>query len=323
MARKAVKTTITIKDVALRAAVSIGTVSRVINGHEDVDAKLRGRVLKAVKDLKYRPNPRAQSFVRGSSRLIAFVAPAGHGLDAFTAALLCGAEEHCSQSGYAVVFTRASAAAPDYADAVIWLDSAAGPEGVRLGPGAGAANHVWFDDQAAMNQAVAYLHQLGHRHIWYLAELRNEAHEGRRLAFETALRANDLPPMVHSLAVAEDAFANGHAAVSQILEQKLPLTAVIADSDELALGAREALRQFGRDVPRDASIISFSHQPANSRLSAFTSLHLDAEEAGRQLARMAIQCKQSGAPQAPVIVPAQLVKRSSCRPLRVEARMVL
>jgi ABC-type sugar transport system substrate-binding protein len=59
-----------------------------------------------------------------------------------------------------------------------------------------------------------------------------------------------------------------------MIEKELPVTAILADSVELALGAIDALRQHGRDVP-------------------------------------------------PVVVPATLVKRSTCRPFRAEAHMVL
>ena len=63
----------TIKDVAHKAAVSIGTVSRVLNASDNVDAALREKVTRAIRELNYRPNARAQSFVRERSNVIAFV----------------------------------------------------------------------------------------------------------------------------------------------------------------------------------------------------------------------------------------------------------
>ena len=53
---------VTIKDVAHRARVAVGTVSRVVNGRPDVNDELRARVLRALDELNYRPNARAQSF---------------------------------------------------------------------------------------------------------------------------------------------------------------------------------------------------------------------------------------------------------------------
>ena len=55
---------ITIRDVANRAGVAVGTVSRVVNNRPDVNPKLRERVLRALKELNYRPNASAQSLGR-------------------------------------------------------------------------------------------------------------------------------------------------------------------------------------------------------------------------------------------------------------------
>jgi LacI family transcriptional regulator len=53
----------TMKDIAFRAKVSIGTVSRVLNRHEDVDEQLRSRVEAVVGKLGYRLNSRTRSIV--------------------------------------------------------------------------------------------------------------------------------------------------------------------------------------------------------------------------------------------------------------------
>ncbi|MBC7926006.1 MAG: LacI family DNA-binding transcriptional regulator, partial [Bryobacteraceae bacterium] len=70
----------TIRDVAQMAAVSVGTVSRVLNDSDNVDAGLREKVTTAIRELRYRPNARAQSFVRERSNVIALVLSNGIGL---------------------------------------------------------------------------------------------------------------------------------------------------------------------------------------------------------------------------------------------------
>src|ERR1035437_6911994 len=96
----------TIKDVAKKAAVSIGTVSRVINGHQDVEAGLRTRVESAMKDLHYRPSFRAQSFVRDRSPVIGFVVSNRHSFNTFHALLLLGVKDFFPRSAYYVLFPR-------------------------------------------------------------------------------------------------------------------------------------------------------------------------------------------------------------------------
>ena len=102
------KRTPTIKDVAQRAAVSIGTVSRVLNQQQNVDTALRQRVNNAIRDLGYRPNARARSFVRERSNVVAFVLANDRELSSVYAPMLLGIEEQCAAAGYHLLFTRFS-----------------------------------------------------------------------------------------------------------------------------------------------------------------------------------------------------------------------
>jgi substrate-binding family protein len=68
---------------------------------------------------------------------------------------------------------------------------------------------------------------------------------------------------------------------------------MLCGSEELALAAREALRQHGRDVPRDVSLIGFEHKLTHSRSSNVTSVSIDTLALGRELARMATALNES------------------------------
>ncbi len=344
----------TIKDVAKKAAVSIGTVSRVLNGHQDVDSGLRTRVQTAMKDLHYRPSLRAQSFVRDRSQVIGFVVSNRHSFTPFHSLLLIGVEEYCTEAGYYVQFARhqylGEVAAADLAlpsilqdrglsDSIILagtnhanLVEALDRSGLRYVvlannlfgyEGRPPVNRVRYDDAGGVAEATRYLAQLGHRDIWYLGDDSEPWHATREEAYRRVMSDLSLEPRVHALAVSDDSFENGHAAVSLLVEQRLPVTAILADSEELAYGSKEGLRQHGRDVPRDVSIIGFDHQTHRSRLPILTSVCVDPLEVGRQLARLAIGRIQSGGDLPEVLVPTRLVKRSSCRPLRPEPSMVL
>lgn len=344
----------TIKDVAMRAAVSIGTVSRVINNHQDVDAGLKARVESAMKDLRYRPSHRAQSFVRDRSPIIGFVVSNRHSFNPFHSLLLLGVEEYCAQSGHYVLFSRhqyaAEAAVSDLAlpgilqqrglsDSIIVAGTnhlnfleALDRSGLRYVVLANslcgsetrpALNGVRYDDAGGVADATRYLAELGHRHIWYVGDNSEPWHKTRQEAFCRTMLELNLEPRSHPLAVSDDPFENGHAAVSLLLEQGFALTAILADSEDLAYGAKEGLRLHGRDVPRDVSVIGFDHQANRSRLPTLTSICIDPVEVGRQLARLAIERAGSDADQPEILVPTRLVKRSSCRPLRTEPNMLL
>ncbi len=185
-------------------------------------------------------------------------------------------------------------------------------------------NQVRYNDYGGFHEATNYLIQLGHKHIWYIGDTSRPWFLNRYEGYVTAMANHDLEPRAHTVALSDDPYENGHAAVSYILDQRWPLTAIVAGSDELAFGAREALRQNGRSIPHDVSLIGFENQLRRSHAANLTSVCVDMAEVGRQLAKMAIsKVESAGKNMAEVIVPATLVKRSTCRPVRTEEAMVL
>src|ERR1700739_4860607 len=97
---------VTIRDVARRAGVAVGTVSRVLNNQPDVNLELRERVHCALKELDYRPNARAQVFARNSSPVVSFILSNRDFLHPFHSHVLQGVEEYCEESGFFVIYTR-------------------------------------------------------------------------------------------------------------------------------------------------------------------------------------------------------------------------
>jgi len=343
----------TIKDVAQRAAVSIGTVSRVLNASDNVDAGLRERVARAIRELGYRPNVRAQSFVRERSKVIAFVLSNRIGLSSAYARILLGIEEFCADSGYHLLFTRfrydearAAAdlhlpsvlAARGIADCVIvggtnyanLLEAlrALGMSSVVLANDMAdsflpPANYVRYDDTGGSSAATQYLIRLGHRDIWFIGDTSIPVYRNMYRGYVAAMETAGLEPRAYTVALADDSFDNGHAAVSHIIEQNSPLSAVVAGSDDIAHGARDALREHGKDVPRDVSLIGLE-QSGGARAAHLTCIQVDMAEVGRQLARLALAVVVSGGKdQAPVMIPATIVRRSSCRPVRRDDSMML
>ncbi|HEY7208946.1 MAG TPA: LacI family DNA-binding transcriptional regulator [Bryobacteraceae bacterium] len=340
------------KDIAARARVSIGTVSRVLNRHADVDQELRERVELAVRKLGYRLNQRTRAVVHSKSRIIGLILCNDFGLNAAQSLLLLGVEEHCAQAGYYLLFARHNFApggktvplpnvieTPGLADCVI-LVGALDERVLQVFEqhdlhSVLLANHVQdaesngrcqvrYDDEGGCYEATRYLAQLGHRHIWFVGDESRLWHRSRYKGYARAMSELDLEQHVHTIALSDDEFENGHSAVSYILEQQWPLTAILAASDELAFGAREGLRQHRKEVPKDVSLVGFENQSGRSRGSNLTSVSVDMAEVGRQLARLAIaRIEANEAQSREVVVPATFVKRSTCRPLRMEEHMLL
>ncbi len=342
------------KDIAERASVSIGTVSRVLNRHEDVDHALRLRVESVARKLGYRLSERTKTVVQTKSRIIGLLLCNDFGLSPSDSFLLLGVEEHCSRAGYYLLFARYEhsgecAAAklelpsivevPGLADCLILagviqpnllarLDSQ-GLEYVLLGNqfagGDSSTNRcaVEYGDERGCLSAVQYLSQLGHEHIWYIGDGARLSHRRRLQGYARAMSDAKLPPHVHTIALADNEYENGQAAVTYITEQGWPMTAVIAASNEIAYGVREGLRHHRREVPKDVSLIGFDPGSGKNHGSNLTSVSVDMVEVGRQLARAAIARIEGAGREATIVVPAILLKRSTCRPLRKEERMML
>jgi len=157
--------------------------------------------------------------------------------------------------------------------------------------------------------------QLGHQHIWYIGDTSLPWYRTRYEAFEQAMREAGLQPKAQTMALSDDRFLNGLNSVQMLLERRAPVTAIFAGTDDVAYGAWEGLRRHGLEVPRDVSLVGFDGQPGLPRMPSLTSVYVDTNEIGRQLAKMAITKIESKEQILnEVIIPTRLVKRESCRP---------
>jgi len=338
---------VTIKNVAERAAVSVGTVSRVINGRKDVDPKLRARVERAIRDLGYRPNARARALSRGSSPILSFVLSNRDFVHPFHSRVLQGVEQHCSQAGYFVLFTHYEylpSTSPDalslprvlqthgVADCMIVsgtnydiflraldkleIDYVLLGNNVITETPREEFDQVRFDEIGGAREATSYLVQLGHRDVWFIGDTSLPWYANRHSGYEESMRAAGLEPRAFTARLADDPFTEGLRAVEYLLESKVPMTALFCASDDIAYGAWQALERRGLTVPSDVSLVGFDDQYGPLRSPRLTSVRVDACEVGRELAKMAIEKIRNRGTRVPqVVLPTVLQRRETCRPM--------
>jgi DNA-binding LacI/PurR family transcriptional regulator len=344
---------VTIRDVARRAGVAVGTVSRVMNNQPDVNSELRERVQRALKELNYRPNARAQIFARNASPVVSFILSNRDFLHPFHSRVLQGVEEYCEESGFFVIYTRfrySSNVPPTelqlpsvlqshgIADCVILAGSnfenftksldKRGVEYVLMANNFGALesrepfDQVRFDDLSGAMEATRYLISLGHKDIWFIGDTSLPWYKNRYEGYCKAMKEAGLEILSQTLGLSDDRFLNGLNSIQLILEQGRRVTAVLAGNDEVAHGVWEGLQKAHITVPQDVSLIGFDDQHGMGRLQSLTSVRVDAIEIGRQLAKMAIaKIKSKGRRLPEVLLSTTLVKRETCRPLlQVEAK---
>ena len=176
---------------------------------------------------------------------------------------------------------------------------------------------VVADNEAGAYTATAHLVALGHRRIAHLAGSSDSAVGRARLAgYRKALLDAGLP--CHDSLVVPGTFDSdaGHAGVGALQALPEPPTAIFCVNDAVALGAMKRLKNMGRRVPDDVSILGFDDiETAAFADPPLTTVRVDQERLGALAAEMllaAVHHRQAPAERS--LVPVELVVRQSCRP---------
>lgn len=268
----------TIHDVARRAGVSASSVSRTLNGHPNVSARLRQRVEEAVRELQFHPNPAAQTVRGGRTGLIGFL------IDSMTNGPIYASVDRLLRShGYSMLLINAEND-PTVSRAYLQLMARRRVDGLLIDSGVAgweqvaddlvrlqipavlfdrdlpaAAPHlgvVQSDLAGGMRAAVAHLIAQGHRRIaliygpdwWWPAQERVRA-------FLEGLHAGGLvpePALIRSVAMA---VAPAYAETDALLRLPDPPTALIVGGNILLLGVLRALQAHECAVGRDLALV--------------------------------------------------------------------
>jgi LacI family transcriptional regulator len=279
-----------IKDVAARAGVAVGTVSRVLNEHPSVTADVRARVKAVIEELGYRPDPFARSMRSKISRLIGIVIP--DLTNPFFAELVQCAERAATDRGHNVIFMTSFDDAAKEADRLAQLAGrkvdgiiivpSNGPHTIKAPKGLPLitvdrllADHpgVAADHRGGARMAVDYLASLGHRRIGCIA-----GPSGSRPAVD---RLQGYLDVMHTLRdhrgakvepLSVDAafdYESGRAAGTFLLARpraERP-TAIFASSDQQAIGCLRAANDLGIPIPAGLSVVGFDGIPLSNLIT--------------------------------------------------------
>jgi DNA-binding LacI/PurR family transcriptional regulator len=331
----------TLEEVATRAGVGRGTVSRVINGSPQVSERTRQRVMQAVDELGYVPNMAARALVTRRTGAIALVISEPEERifgEPFFAGVVRGITtvvgEASRQLVLALVQTREQVErldnylTPQHVDGVLVLsahDSDTLPQRIQgrglpivlCGRPAGGSglSYVDVDNSGGARDAVAYLVESGRSKVGLIAGPQDMIAGRDRLAgYQEALRAAGLP--VDDSLVVEGDFSetSGASAMRTLLERRPDVDAVFAASDPMALGALRVLREAGRTVPDDVALVGFDDGPLAALAEPpLTTVHQPMEQLGREMAHMLLSHINDGEGSGPsqVVLDTHLVSRAT------------
>ncbi|RJL32728.1 LacI family DNA-binding transcriptional regulator [Bailinhaonella thermotolerans] len=325
-----------LSDVAALAGVSMMTVSRALNDPARVHPDTRARVLAAVRKLGYRPNSAARRLVTGRSGALGVVS-----FDTTLygpASTLHAIEQAARRRDYVLnIASLDTLNRLSIEDAVDRLRAQSVDGVIVVAPHESAAeglNHlpaelpvvavdagdspsvpvVMVDQYGGAVRATRHLLSLGHETVWHITgpddwvDARGRA-EGWKAALEAAGRQAPEP-------LAGDWTARSGYRAGRRLAADPAVTAVFAANDQMALGLLRALREAGRRVPEDVSVVGFDDIPEAAYLwPPLTTVRQDFHEVGAQAVDLLLsRLAGAPAPGARTVEPELIVRESATPP---------
>lgn len=330
----------TIWDVAREAGVSISSVSNALNGKKNVSDETRKKIDEAVKKLGYIADPAASSLKTKSSHIIGLILPS---IDsAFFPAVISGLQNALEKNGYIINFYFTGfnkkveekyirTLLSNRADGII-LDSVNCDEsflgsvtslryGKKRVPVIAIERNlthlgltsVFADNHLGGMMAAEHLAACGVRkpaHIFGLeaAPWSSERFEG----FKSGLAQAGIEFDPSLLARGDFSLTGGNAAAGKLLSDGREFDGLFASNDLSAVGAMQALAEYGRRVPEDTAIIGFDNTYVTSLTTpAISTINIPKQRLGEEAGAAVIRAIESGGSVEKIELPLTLIERRS------------
>ena len=328
--------------------LSISTVSRALNGYDDVSPATKQRVLKRAREIGYRPNPGARRLKSGKSSLVGVILPAASEgvrfVDSVVSSLLGGVEVELETGGYGLIATmqtrndleREAALYENiikggWVDAVLLVRTRVTDARIELvrkanlpfvtyGRTETSEPYAWVDTDNEKAFYLATLRQIefGHRRIALLnGPLEYTFARLREKGYTRALAKHRITPDRLLMLNGDLSEVSGYALCRSLLVSALPPTSIVCATDAVAIGAIAACRERGIEVGRKISIVGYG----NSSASAFsdpplTTIDHAVFDNGRHIGQSLLRLMRNEARPADIhyLEPVVLVPRQSDGP---------
>lgn len=337
---------VTLKDVAARAGVSVTTASRALAGYADVSAETRQRVAAAATEMGYRPNVTAQRLQKQRTDTLGFIMPtfgprfsdpffsefiagigneaAAHNYDLLVSAHAPDSEgerqayERAARGGWVdgliVVRTRVN-------DPRIQLLCRQGCPFVAFGRSVGELDYPYVDEDSLTGVGLLVQHfiDLGHRRIAFISPPTTLMFGQHRLqGYRQTMAANGLPIQPDWIVEGDLTQRGGAEKAEQLLRLDPPPTAMIVGNDLMAIGAMRSIQQHGLQIGKDMAIGGFDDIPLSAYTNPpLTTVHQPIYDIGRQVCAMLVNIiNRRPLPTAHVLLtPTLIVRESSGGPI--------
>jgi LacI family transcriptional regulator len=338
MARKITRMHVTIHDVARRANVTVGTVSKALNRNGSLRQETRDKIIAVAKQLGFRPNDLAQSLHRGQSLTVGLISTDSFGR--FTIPIMEGLEECLADQRMAVFMCNATDDPEREAQHVesligkrvdgIIVTARRADRRSRLAVPASDIPVLYVfsqiddadsvcllpDDEGGALLATAHLIGLGRRRIAHVSgPERFEAVRLRRDGYRKAMAQAGLgePRGFYLPGVWSEDW--GREAVARLFAtNRAPPDAIFCGNDQIARGMADALRERGIAVPGEVAIVGFDNWEiiAAATRPPLTTIDMNLTELGREAGRRLIGMIAGDTQRGVHRLPCSLIIRESC-----------
>lgn len=333
----------TVSDVAKLAEVSVGVVSRLLNGDETLRVRetTKARVLAAAQELNYTPNYAARALRKSKVGVIGLAVHDAS--NPVYSEIIAGAQAEARRAGYALMLSDVDALATDdevfkrvissgaidglllqragtTSDALISRIAAGSVPTVLLNDRTrGSIGSVAIDDYAAARLAVSHLIGLGHRRIALLhVDGPPNRSDRRRRGWSDAMSEAGLPAPDSLVFPGGHTPAGGYRGMEKILSVSERPTAVFAANVLSAVGALSAARDAGVAIPHDISVIGLHDVSLADYLSPrLTVVKLPLYEMGARAIRLVLEQAANNQPKHETITdpkPRMVIRASTAAP---------
>lgn len=310
----------TIKDIAAKLDLHHTTVSRALHNHPDVQSKTRERVLDMAKKLNYQPNILAQNLKAQRTNTIGVIVPEikHH----FFSSVISGIEEVAYEAGYVILLSQSNEnyerevqntkalISNNVAGLIVSISQTTkNADHFKMFLKSGGAlvffdrvcedlevNKVVVDDHSGAFMGTQHLIEEGYKKIAHLGGSRGiSITEARYNGYLDALKTQNIKINQDYCYFGGFHEKNGKEGMEFLLNLSDPPDAVIAVNDPVALGAYDAIKNRGLNIPGDIAIVGFSDNPICRIVSPqLTTIRQPTYEMGKKAMEMLIDQINNG-----------------------------
>lgn len=326
----------TIRDVSKRAGVSVATVSRAFSAPERLTKKTLEKVLAAAEELQYTPNSLAKIFRANRTHSVVVMVPDLS--NSFFYGVIAGIERVASQHGYSLLLSDTKDDADVEASCLELLHGKRVDGIIQLGStsiealkGADVDADFPFvhaiecdertkvptvavDNVGASHEITQHLLDLGHREFFVIGGPEQSGITADRLqGIRRALRLAGIRLPNDRVAFGAFSIEEGVLHARSAIQNNPEVSAIIAMSDDLAVGALREAKRLGRAIPSDISIVGFDDIPYSAYTEPeITTIAQPSEKLGRKAMELLLdQLQGESISNRNVLLTAKLVVRAS------------